>query len=429
MPFILAAQSAAMGRRQDHFVWDVAVVGAGPAGSAAALAALTSRPHARVLLLDRASFPRDKPCGDGIAPQALSVLAALGVPDAAAGFPPVSLLHLVSPGGRHAVGRLSRAARVVPRAVFDARLVAAAVSRGATLRQAAVRSVSVRPNLVVLNGDVAARVVVAADGAHSTVRRLLGVPANPVGTVALALRGYASASATASGSASASATGSDAAGEPEQLLVMTRERWPAYAWAFPFGPAGVNVGYGELLRPGRRLDRARLHGRLADLLPAWPAEPDSLRAHHLPLSTGRPRQPDGRVLLAGDALSLINPLSGEGIYYAVRSGALAGVAAGSQAEAGAAYRQALSARLGRHLRTTDALARLVRHPALLEPAVAAASRDPRAFADLLEICLGRGWFTPRLAGAVLSAVARGGEPGGAARSGRAPGQGRRRERS
>jgi len=414
-----------MDRRRDRFVWDVAVVGAGPAGSAAALAALTSRPEARVLLLDRASFPRDKPCGDGIAAQALSLLAALGVPDAAAGFPPVSQLRLVSPGGRHAAGRLSRPVRVVPRAVFDARLVAAAVSRGATLRQAAVRSVSVRPDLVVLNGDIAARVVVAADGAHSTMRRALGVPANPVGTVALAVRGYARPSAAVTGSAR----------EPEQVLVMTREGWPAYAWAFPFGAAGVNVGYGELLRPDRRVDKARLHGRLAELLPAWPADPGSLRAHHLPLSSGRPRQPDGRVLLAGDALSLINPLSGEGIYYAVRSGALAGAAAsagastGAGAWAGAAYRQALSARLGRHLRTTDGLAHLARYPALLEPAVAAAARDPGAFADLLEICLGRGRLTPRLAAAVLAAARPGGEPGGAARSERAPGQGRRTGRS
>ena len=61
-------------------LWDVIVVGAGPAGSAAALSALRVRPGASVLLLDRAEFPRDKSCGDGIAPQVLDVLAALGLP-------------------------------------------------------------------------------------------------------------------------------------------------------------------------------------------------------------------------------------------------------------------------------------------------------------------------------------------------------------
>src|SRR4051794_26654483 len=49
-------------------IWDVVVVGAGPAGSSAALSALDERPDARVLLLDRSDFPRDKSCGDGVAP-------------------------------------------------------------------------------------------------------------------------------------------------------------------------------------------------------------------------------------------------------------------------------------------------------------------------------------------------------------------------
>ena len=59
--------------------WDLVVVGAGPAGTAAALGALTARPGLRVLLLDRADFPRDKACGDGIAPHVLDVLEQVGV--------------------------------------------------------------------------------------------------------------------------------------------------------------------------------------------------------------------------------------------------------------------------------------------------------------------------------------------------------------
>ena len=77
--------------------YDVAVVGAGPAGSAAALAA--RRAGARVLLLDRAEFPRDKPCGDGIAADAVDVLAGLGVTGLTDGYPPVADLRLVGPGG------------------------------------------------------------------------------------------------------------------------------------------------------------------------------------------------------------------------------------------------------------------------------------------------------------------------------------------
>ena len=60
--------------RADGEAWDVVVVGAGPAGSSAALAALTEDPALRVLLLDRSDFPREKSCGDGIAPHVLDVL-------------------------------------------------------------------------------------------------------------------------------------------------------------------------------------------------------------------------------------------------------------------------------------------------------------------------------------------------------------------
>ena len=106
---------------------------------------------------------------------------------------------------------------------------------------------------------------------------------------------------------------------------MTDQHWPAYAWSFPIGGGRANVGYGELL--GRRpLSRAELLAGLHSLLPGL-GEPTALRAHRLPLSSGRPPIPAGPVVLAGDAQSMINPFTGEGIFYAVVSGALAGRAA------------------------------------------------------------------------------------------------------
>jgi 2-polyprenyl-6-methoxyphenol hydroxylase-like FAD-dependent oxidoreductase len=77
-------------------MFDIAIVGAGPAGSSAALAA--RRLDATVVLLDRATFPRDKACGDGITPHALTQLSRLGVADTTAGYPPVPIMRLVSPG-------------------------------------------------------------------------------------------------------------------------------------------------------------------------------------------------------------------------------------------------------------------------------------------------------------------------------------------
>ena len=110
--------------------WDVVVVGGGPAGAACAAAARRASPSARVLILDRAEFPRDKVCGDGIAPEALDVLAGLGIDPAALtdGYPAVPRLRLRSPGGAEVERAMHRPASVVPRAVFDERLLTAALA-------------------------------------------------------------------------------------------------------------------------------------------------------------------------------------------------------------------------------------------------------------------------------------------------------------
>ena len=74
--------------------WDVIVVGAGPAGSAAAIGALRADPSLRVALLDRSGFPRDKACGDGIAPHVIDLLYAAGVTGVVDDWEPVPRLSL-----------------------------------------------------------------------------------------------------------------------------------------------------------------------------------------------------------------------------------------------------------------------------------------------------------------------------------------------
>ena len=240
---------------------------------------------------------------------------------------------------------------------------------------------------MVVDDRFQAGALIGADGAGSVVRRLLGEPPNPPGHLALAIRGYAPTRNTT-----------------EQLIVTTEDRWPAYAWEFPLGDGTANVGYGEVLR-GEPLSRAYLLGRLRDLLPG--AEPAGLRGHHLPLSTRRPAPGRGRVLLAGDALSLINPFTGEGIFYAVLSGALAGAAAADPA-AGAAgrYRAALRNRLGRHLRHSRLAAALTRRPWVVDAAVRAAGRDAQVFGRMVELGLGDGVFDLRTIGRIISETAR-----------------------
>ncbi|MDA0636783.1 NAD(P)/FAD-dependent oxidoreductase [Nonomuraea sp. MCN248] len=369
-------------------MWDLVVVGAGPAGCAAALGALRRRPGIRVLVLDKAGFPRDKACGDGIAAHGRDELARLGVPGLIDDYRPTPRLTVVSPGGMRVSATAARPNHVVPRLVFDARLVEAARAAGAEVRLHRVREVTGAGPVAVIDGRIRARVVIAADGANSAVRRLIGLPASPERHTAIAVRGYADVPED----------------DDVQLIAMQRAGWPAYAWSFPIGDGTANVGFGMLLPrlratglPGRRV----LHGRLAELLPDRPAR--DLRAHHLPLSTGRPVPGAGPVLLAGDAAGLINPLTGEGIYYALLSGRLAGEAAAVAAGAPLpAYRDALRRALGRHLRTTDVLARLAQSPGFIDAAIATAARRKEVFDLLVEVGLGAGTVPVPLACAVAS---------------------------
>ncbi|TQM45621.1 NAD(P)/FAD-dependent oxidoreductase [Pseudonocardia cypriaca] len=354
-------------------VVDLAVVGAGPAGSAAALRALQLRPEARVLLVDAAEFPRDKTCGDGIAAHALDLVEALGVPGVSRLGPPVPRMRLRSPGGQVVERTCARPNRVVPRTVFDAELVAAAVARGARLLRHRVRRLEVRPDRVVLDGAVAARVVVGADGANSTVRRMLGAPVAPPSATAVAVRGYA-----------------PTAVDPDTLVIeFARGSYPAYAWSFPLPGGGANVGFGVFDKRGSG-SRAELVAALRALLPGHEPDPASVRGHHLPLSTTPRHHPDGRVLLAGDAAALVNPLTGEGIFDALASGVLAGRAALLGAAAGAAHRAAMRRTFGRHHAHGAVLSRLLHRPRFLDAAVLAAARRQSVFDSAVDLGLGCG---------------------------------------
>jgi menaquinone-9 beta-reductase len=365
--------------------WDVVVVGAGPAGAATALGALDADPSLRVLLLDRADFPRDKSCGDGIAPHVFEALASIGVTGVEAGWTP--LTHLELARGEQSVARpMARPVYVIPREVFDARLVERAVDRGATFRRERVHSVDELP---------AAGVVVGADGAHSVVRAHLGLP---YGRRALAIRGYAP-------------TPPDRRGT--QVIRYGDRRQPAYAWAFDRGDGLSNVGYGELLPDdgaGDPPSRALLFDQLDQLLPGSVAAGHHWKGHHLPLSGWRWDQPDGRLLLAGDAAGLINPMTGEGIYYAVATGIAAGRAAvravREGADPGALHRREVRRLLGRHLKHTWVASRLAEHPVIVDGGIRVARRDGQVFDELVELGLGDGRISGRLVRGLVAGMAR-----------------------
>ena len=205
-------------REDDRGTWDLVVVGAGPAGAAAALGALRTRPGLRVLLLDRADFPRDKCCGDGIAPHALDVLRSRGRrrtwPRAGrrcAGWscPATATTSPVAWPGRSGS---SRARSSTPAWWTTPWPPAPCSAPGGCARCSRVG------NRVELDDGTRTRVVVGADGAHSTVRSCLA--AGPPGRRALAIRGYAPTPPGRRG---------------RQVIRYGDRRQPSYAWAFDRG--------------------------------------------------------------------------------------------------------------------------------------------------------------------------------------------------
>ncbi len=375
--------------------YDLAVVGAGPAGAATALGALSVDPSLSVALIDRADFPRDKTCGDGIAPHVVDLLTAAGVSGLMEDQVSVRRLRL----SRRHVGverTMARPAWVVPRAVFDHRLVVEACSRGAELVRHRVRHVEEGPKSVVLDDTFEARVIVGADGAHSAVRRGARTGTHN-GPMAVAIRGYAP-------------TGQDRAGA--QVIVFGTDRQPSYAWSFPVGDGTSNVGYGEVRTPGRGgPSRALMMEQLEALLPGSTDGGRGWRGHQLPLSTWRgPHRVGGRVLLAGDAAGLVNPLTGEGIYYAVATGLHAGrAAAGSLAADGGASAARRQRRLDRallagHLCHTDLASRLCRSGTVLDAGLRAAAADQSVFDDLVELGLAGGRISVDMARGLITAA-------------------------
>ncbi len=363
--------------------WDLAVVGAGPAGAATAIGALRVDPTLRVALLDRATFPRDKSCGDGIAPHVIDLLEGAGVTSVVGGRVAVPRLRLRR--GNVGVDReMERPTWVIPRTEFDQRLVTAAQEAGAELLHERVREVH-DGSPVRLDDRHEAQVVVGADGAHSVVRRTLGLAPGPM---AVAIRGYAPT-------------------PPEraraQVIVFDLARQPAYAWSFDRGDGLSNVGYGVLVgRTRDNLTRQQLMERLDALLPGASVGGTDWKGHQLPLSSGRWRPPAGPVLLAGDAAGLVNPMTGEGIYYAVATGLAAGRAAaeairsGRPATAGARHAAMVKPLLDRHLQHIRLAGRLCRRGAVIDAGLRASYADQRVFDDLVELGLARGRITPSL---------------------------------
>ncbi|MGB3476604.1 MAG: geranylgeranyl reductase family protein [Mycobacterium sp.] len=362
--------------------YDVAVCGGGPAGSAAAWQA--ARTGARVVVLDKAEFPRDKPCGDGLTPRAVSYLQKMGLAGEIAGFHRLNRATVFSP--REWEVSFPRRPGMpdhghsVSRRELDTLLLKNAESAGAEVRQSTevlgpvvddggrVTGVRLKTGEQLLAGAV-----IAADGAYSPVKRGLQLNSRHNGYSAIAIRAEMQTNRPESDSL-----------DIHVKLLFHGDQLPGYGWVFPLGGGRVNIGLGYV-NSYRNWHQINATGLLADFLAGLPADWElppigelqrskAVQGWRLPMGfTAWPPWRPG-VLFAGDALGAARPVSGAGISKALQSGLAAGECAVAALVNGGPgdftnYQERLTSFWGREYRRGRYFHRLVGIPALAKAGV------------------------------------------------------------
>ncbi|NUB46133.1 geranylgeranyl reductase family protein [Fertoebacter nigrum] len=353
---------------------DVIIIGAGPAGAAAAVTAC--RKGLTVALIDKARFPRDKLCGGGITGRSRAYIHEIF----GATLPPGMALEsrrVRIMAGTVVLGDLADAPplHLTMRVDFDGWLHGLAIAAGAQdfTGQRIARIDPALPAVTLEDGrHLTARVLIGADGVNSITAKALHGRAYDPDRIGFAMEAEVPHDAPPA--------------DPVVEIDMAAVAW-GYGWSFP-KRGSVTLGVGGV--HGRN---PKMQARLADYLALHGQAADDLRCKGAFLPFGDARQPPGRgpVLLAGDAAGLVDPLTGEGIAWAMKSGQLAGraaaaaIAAGHPGQAFARYDAAL-APVAAEMRHARRLRALVYHPLLRGRFLRSLARQPgvqRRFLALL----------------------------------------------
>jgi geranylgeranyl reductase family protein len=306
---------------------DVVVVGAGPAGSAAA--AWAARAGRDVLVIDSANFPRDKSCGDGLTPRAVAELERLGLSEwldarirhrglRMSGFG--SEVEVDWPGPS-----FPATGSAVARVELDDRVRKVAENSGARMRLG-VKAVGVQydsqgrvVSVALADGtETSCRELIVADGARSTIGRALGRRWHQETVYGIAARGYLTTPRSK---------------EPWltshlELRSPGGAALPGYGWIFPLGNGEVNIGVGALSsskRPAELALRPLLSYYTDQRRDEWgfAGLPRAVSSSLLPMGGAVSGVAGPNWMLIGDAAACVNPLNGEGIDYALETGRLA----------------------------------------------------------------------------------------------------------
>jgi len=312
--------------------FDVVIIGAGPSGSNAAISYKKLNPDLKIALVDKAIFPRDKSCGDAFGPGVISALKRFGNEHILEGEPEVVSTTLFGPkniGIQNYIPEVKNKedsiVYVIPRLDLDNRILNLAKEEGVETFEGYrfskffinEESVSVEiENEEKEKYFLEAKLLVGADGANSRVRKSLNLKQNSDWNKAIAIRAYID-----------SPNYLEIFKERTLMFEINVSAIKGYAWAFPSKGNLLNIGIGVPLSVFKKekMDIKNLLDEFLKTLESRGVIVENLRMEKsfmLPFASSRPKLAHNRVALIGDAGSMINPMSGEGIFYGMEAGFL-----------------------------------------------------------------------------------------------------------